>query len=164
MGDLTYSQPSPEFLEAQKQPSTASLDYWMSSAPTAPFASDSYSGKWCIFVGRRSIDAAWARVDKAVRTGSLVHAKVSTAYNPSKTNHVICVYNRDWADFEDQIKTLKELRRLGFGKVLKYKRDVDTMHEVKRFAMYSKRGDDINFHRGYAKKFVEELGKRGIKV
>ncbi|MFB0522822.1 MAG: putative phosphothreonine lyase domain-containing protein, partial [Candidatus Bathyarchaeia archaeon] len=67
-----------------------------------------YVGKWLIFAPRESVDEVWKRVKRATEAGRLgIEAKVSTS-RPSgykSTDHVICVYTRDFRDKADVAKT-----------------------------------------------------------
>jgi len=97
-----------------------------------------YVGKWLIFVPRESVDEVWKRVKRATEAGRLgIEAKVSTSC-PSgykSTDHVICVYTRDFRDKADVAKTLKGLREIGLMGKLYYKTDQATLS-----GLYAKEG------------------------
>jgi hypothetical protein len=63
------------------------------------------AGKWCIFVPRAGVDAAWEKIVSALDRNQLWCAKVSTALRVlSRDNHVICVYTTDWTDTQDLMR------------------------------------------------------------
>jgi hypothetical protein len=84
-------------------------------------------GKWLIFVPHKEVDLKWTLIDLAHSAGVLgIDAKVSSSLMVSNDTHVICVYTKDWEDQDDVFRVRTKLRRLGFSKILHYKRDVDT--------------------------------------
>jgi hypothetical protein len=92
------------------------------------FVSGDMTGKWCIFVPRDNVDAAWDKIKDALERNQLLCAKVSTVL-PSMAHgniHVICVYTDNWANAQDLTYVRDVLRTLGFEEELGYKRDVDT--------------------------------------
>jgi hypothetical protein len=114
--------------EAELLPSRAMHANWLRVHAPAPCKTlGASAGKWCIFRPSRGIDAAWAIVDAAVRQGYLEEAKVSTALAlPGRSQHVICVYTRDWSNLADVQFRREYLRELGFVEELSYKRNMDT--------------------------------------
>jgi hypothetical protein len=93
--------------------------------------SSDLTGKWCIFVPRGDVDAAWEKIKDALKSDQLWCAKVSTALRRmSRDNHVICVYTANWTDTQDLLQVRDVLRALGFVKELGYKRDVDTRRKL----------------------------------
>lgn len=100
-------------------------------------------GKWMIFVPHKEVDLKWILVDLAHSAGVLgIDAKVSSSrILAASGEHVICVYTRDWQDEEDVMRVRTKLRRLGFNRILHYKRDVDT-----RAGKYSGSGEKVSVY------------------
>ncbi|CAD6516455.1 putative phosphothreonine lyase domain-containing protein [Paraburkholderia metrosideri] len=93
--------------------------------------SSDMAGKWCIFVPRAGVDAAWEKIVSALDRNQLWCAKVSTALRVlSRDNHVICVYTTDWTDTQDLMRARDVLRALGYVDELGYKRDIDTLRRL----------------------------------
>lgn len=114
-------------------PSGAQHTHWLHASPKKrTFYSSAVSGKWCIFRHQTEIDAAWKRVKKAVSSGALTFAKVSTSLGATtrENNHVICVYTLDFNNDTELNKSRTILRELGFSEELGYKRDIDTLNNV----------------------------------
>lgn len=98
------------------------------------FKSNENTGKWCIFAAGSTINKKWDLIKSLIDSGEIVHAKVSTNLFLPKSRskkYVICVYTKDWNDLKDLNKTRESLRSVGFNRPLKYKRDIDTMNNVK---------------------------------
>ena len=116
------------------KPSEDLSAYWHQAASPELkfFHSNEKTGKWCIFVDKSEVDAAWKKIQKAVKSNKLFLAKVSTATGRIRygDTHVICVYTHDWTD-ETELKATREvLRKAGFIEPLKYKRDQQTRDGV----------------------------------
>ena len=99
------------------------------------------SGKWLIFVHERKVDEIWEIIKNATEKGKLgSSSKVATAKPNPNAFHprikVICVYTYDWTDEDDVMRIRRELRDLGFHKLMSYKSDEDT-----RADLYSVKGD-----------------------
>ncbi|MDR5798233.1 DUF1917 domain-containing protein [Caballeronia sp. LZ008] len=94
------------------------------------FISGDMTGKWCIFVSRADVDAAWNKIKHALEHNQLLCAKVSTALHSMAHGsiHVICVYTDNWTNLQDLMHARDVLRTLGFTEELGYKRDVDTQN------------------------------------
>ena len=93
--------------------------------------SSDMTGKWCIFVPRAEVDAAWEKIISALEQNQLWCAKVSTALRiMSRDTHVICVYTTNWTDTQDLMRVHDVLRTLGFVEEPGYKRDVDTVRKI----------------------------------
>lgn len=83
-------------------------------------------GKWVVFPGKDTVDAAWEIIVNAVLEGNLGHyAKVSPSNHQDPT-HVICIYTIDFTDQNDVLRVRNELKGLGFTSALQYKPDVYT--------------------------------------
>ena len=114
-------------------PSTYTGSPWIRSSrqfPPAKFSAKDRDriGKWLIFSPHSKVDLEWTLIEQAHRAGVMgIDAKVSSSMmmNADGT-HVICVYTKDWQDEEDVFRVRTKLRRLGFTRVLYYKRDIDT--------------------------------------
>lgn len=95
------------------------------------FASNEKTGKWCIFVSEKTVDAKWKLVKEAIDKNELLIAKVATKFHQLyKKGYVICVYTKDWSDEADLKASREVLRKIGFSKPLKYKRDLETINRV----------------------------------
>lgn len=118
-------------------PSTTDHCTWIfRAAPGEEFESTEISGKWCIFRTPDEVDAAWTRIAALVSAGTLVAAKVSTRLCVTAggyTQHVICVYTRNWRKKAQVNQVRRVLREAGFGERLGYKRDCDTDAGIDRF-------------------------------
>lgn len=117
-------------------PTCNTYRYWISytSKITKGFRSTEDTGKWCIFAAASTINKKWDLIKSLIDSGEIVHAKVSTSLFLPKSRskkYVICVYTKNYNDIEDLKKTREFLRSVGFNRPLKYKRDIDTMNNVK---------------------------------
>ena len=125
--------PTDRFVAQSDKPSedlSRSWHFKTSSDFQYPASSD-MAGKWCIFVPRAQVDAAWEKIISALERNELWCAKVSTALRVmSRENHVICVYTTNWKDTRDVIQARDVLRTLGFTDELGYKRDIDTVRQL----------------------------------
>jgi hypothetical protein len=85
-----------------------------------------------VFRHSEVVDKAWLAIRKAVETGRLPLAKVSTRLtSPSHGDmHVICIYNENWRDDAAITAALECLHELGFTEELGYKRDIETSRGV----------------------------------
>ena len=123
-----------------RPPSKATDGYWIFASrkkgkyprPTPK------SGKWLIFVNEREVDAAWAKIKRAVEEGRLgQEVKVSTPkpkpadIGYKKAEHVICVYTYDWTDKKDVKRIREELRKLGITNKIPYKADDDPRYAAR---------------------------------
>ena len=119
---------------AESMPSVITNYYWIYAQRKKSKYPDSTarSGKWLVFVRAEHVDGVWAKIKKAVESGSLGdQAKVATARpNPNAADdarRVICVYTYDCEDIEDVRRIREELRRLGIVDRIPYKSDEDTV-------------------------------------
>lgn len=106
------------------------------TAPGKVFESTRHSGKWLIPKADDAVDGAWIEVLGLVSSGALLCAKVSTRRSRllgGYPEHVICVYTRDWRDYDDVMEVREVLRAAGFAERLRYKRDLDTYRGVEHF-------------------------------
>lgn len=119
------------------RPSTTMGEPWLVlTAPCKVFESTRHSGKWLIPKGDDAVDGAWIKVLGLVSSGALLCAKVSTRRSRllgGYPEHVICVYTRDWRDYDDVMEVREVLRAAGFAERLRYKRDLDTYEGVEQF-------------------------------
>jgi hypothetical protein len=110
---------------------------WLAlAAPGETFASTEMSGKWLIYREPDAIDSTWIQVlSMIVSSGKLLYAKVSTRQGIvlGHSNHVICVYTRNWRARTEVMRVRDVLRSAGFTERLRYKRDLDTARGVERF-------------------------------
>lgn len=122
------------FLSRSDVPTKCRSQHWLQShSPSLlEFKSNDKTGKWCIFVSEKTVDAKWLKIKEALAKDELLIAKVSTQlHKRSKSaKYVICVYTKDWSDKEDLQKSREVLRKLGFNRPLKYKRDIETINGV----------------------------------
>lgn len=86
------------------------------------------AGKWLFYVGTGDkVDSVWAKVAKAVVSGSLCYYAKISPFDPSGSgSHVCCMYNDDFTN-EDEVMALdKRIRASGIYTTLLYKPDVYT--------------------------------------
>jgi hypothetical protein len=86
------------------------------------------SGKWLLFIPRKSINRRWAQIRDATERGLLGHmSRVSTvARGEEHERHAVCVCTYDGMDREDAMRVRAQLRTMGFDRPLRYKLDSDT--------------------------------------
>jgi hypothetical protein len=81
-------------------------------------------GKWLVFASTAQIDILWHCIATATYFGTLgIAAKVSPR---SDSEHVICVFTRDYTDVDDVNRVRDGLRRIGVENVIGYKSDIYT--------------------------------------
>lgn len=154
-------------------PSQETKEYWLwASDPLffSPTDDGEKVGKWLVFVPIAQVDAAWAKIKKAVEQGRLGGtAKVATAkksdlqVNPAE--RVICVYTNDWTDEYEVRRAHAELCDLGFTWPMSYKRDQDTLAGIYRHIGHTHVGvyrlslhDALDFKAG-SYTFLKERGE-----
>lgn len=125
------------------------LPWLFAHVPGAPELDPTTIGKWLIYVSAADVDEVWTKIARAVEARRLgPSAKVATAVNasPGRDRRSLCIYTYDWQDTDDVRRVLTELRGLGFGGVLTYKTDANTLAAVygPGSAIYvSKTGDTL---------------------
>ena len=83
-------------------------------------------GKWLVYRSNSEINDVWKTIAKSTINGGLgTSAKVGTAMQNDR-RHVICVYTRNYFDFDDVMEVREKLRLLGFSETLCYKPDIYT--------------------------------------
>lgn len=88
---------------------------------------DCLTGKWLLFIGKEEVDKKWEKIKDFVKERSGLFAKVSTAVEKKKGNHVICVYTQNYLDREEVMKVREDLRELEYEGELRYKPDIYTI-------------------------------------
>jgi len=89
-------------------------------------------GKWLIHASPENIDEVWNIVASSTLNGELgIDAKVSTSLQGG-SEHVMCVYTRNYFDQDDVKRVRKRLAELGFAKRLYYKPDIYTYLRIYR--------------------------------
>jgi hypothetical protein len=106
---------------------------------------DELAGKWLVFTEPENTDMIWKKIRDATVAGKLgISTKVSTAKpNPDSrdTRRVIYVYTADWRDEADVMRVREELRALGVGERIGYKRNIETFR-----GEYSKKGKRVTYY------------------
>jgi hypothetical protein len=129
-------------------PSKTTQMYWIvqvapGSRPEA--IEDELAGKWLVFTEPENTDMIWKKIRDATVAGKLgISTKVSTAKpNPDSrdTRRVIYVYTADWRDEADVMRVREELRALGVGERIGYKRNIETFR-----GEYSKKGKRVTYY------------------
>jgi len=88
-------------------------------------------GKWLVYRARDEIDSTWLTIARATFNRTLGSgAKVSTAEEDETKRHVICIYTRNYLDFDDVKRVRGLLRDMGFTESLCYKPDIYTYLEI----------------------------------
>jgi len=99
-------------------------------------------GKWLVYCSPDKVNDVWRIVASSMIRGELGFCiKVSTARKVA-SDHVVCVYTKNFIDLEDIMRVRKKLRELGFTNRLFYKPDIYT-----RLNIYSNSFSDFAEHR-----------------
>jgi hypothetical protein len=123
--------------QSDPKPSNTTDTYWLLAGASVGTcsAATTKSGKWFVFVSRKSVDEVWAKIARATVEGRLGYlSKVSTAkpksFGRAASSRVICVYTHDWTDEPDVFRVRQSLRELGITEIISYKSDDDTRDGV----------------------------------
>jgi hypothetical protein len=82
-------------------------------------------GKWLIYVSEDKVVEVWKNIAKATVEDKLgMESKISTKINES--SYVICVYTKNYLDYEDVKRVREILYEMGFVSKLSYKPDIYT--------------------------------------
>lgn len=135
-----YEAPSAAYLSPATDPCRAPAGhYWIHAFPeNSNVTIDAERvGKWLIHLGCQQVSHCWSRVREATEHGRLgISAKVATDWGtdndpagPFKSQHVVCVFTRDYRDRADVLRVAKELRVVDAVRrqVLQYKPDLMTL-------------------------------------
>lgn len=88
------------------------------------------SGKWLFFAqSGGKIDHLWSVVASAIVNNDLpcTSAKVSTYNGTEDSNHVVCIYNDNFTDYDQVMRSEEAIRKIGIKAKLLYKPNVYTL-------------------------------------
>lgn len=124
------------YIPPKDEPTDCTASWWLYAESRRKYKkATKNSGKWCIFIEPKFIDAAWEQVSDATQQGLLGgRTKCSTkkGWKGKGNDYVIIVYTYDYKDTTDVMRIREELRELGFTKPIPYKTDADT--KAKKYA------------------------------
>ena len=126
----------PSYIPPKDEPTDCTASWWLYAESWRKYKkATKNSGKWCIFIEPKFIDAAWEQISDATQRGLLGgRTKCSTkkGWKGKGNDYVIIVYTYDYKDTTDVMRIREELRELGFTKPMSYKTDADT--KAKKYA------------------------------
>lgn len=85
------------------------------------------SGKWLLFVeSGGKVDHLWSVIASAIINNSLPCNSAKVSSYKEGTNHVLCIYNNDFTNYEQVMNSEQAIRQMGIKSKLLYKPDVYT--------------------------------------